>query len=86
MWVDDDCTQSNTLDHYFDILGLELIIDAPTTRGEEQDSMDVVVERSDSEKDDEKISNIDFVSEDSGDQTWDDTENNDQNFRRNGCQ
>lgn len=75
LWVDDDCTQSNTLNHYFDLLGHELIFDAPTTLGEEQDGMDLDDERSDSEKDGENISNTELVSEDSGDKTWDDTDN-----------
>ena len=69
LWIDDDCTQSNTLDHYFDLLEHELIVDAPTTLGEEQDGMDLDDERSDSERDDEKISNMELVSEDSGDDT-----------------
>lgn len=33
-WVDDDCTQSDILDHYFDLLEHELIVNASTTLGE----------------------------------------------------
>ncbi len=66
LWVDDDRTQSNTLDHYFDLLEHELIVDAPTALGEEQDGMDL---------DDENISNMKLVSEDSGDETRGDTDN-----------
>lgn len=75
LWVDDVCTQSSTLDHYFDLLEREVIVDAPTTLGEEQDGMDLDDERSDSEKDDENISNMVLISEDSSDETWDDTDN-----------
>ncbi|KAF6231255.1 hypothetical protein HO173_010587 [Letharia columbiana] len=75
LWVDDDCTQSNTLDHYFDLLEREIIVDAPTALGEEQDGMDLDDERSDSEKDDENTSNMELISEDSSDETWDDTDN-----------
>lgn len=66
LWVDDDCTQSNTLDHYFDLLEHKLIVDGPTTLGEEQDGMDL---------DDENISDMKLVSEDSGDETCGDTDN-----------
>ena len=66
LWVDGDCTQSNTLDHYFDLLEHELIVDAPTTLGEEQGGRDL---------DDENMSNMKIVSEDSGDETGGDTDN-----------
>lgn len=52
LWVDNNCTQSDTLDHCFDLLRHELTVDAATTLGEEQDGMDFDDEKSDSGKED----------------------------------
>lgn len=69
LWVDDDCTQSNTLYHYFDLFGHKVGVDAPTTHTDERDDMDLDNDRLSSEKDDGNIGDMELNSQDSGDET-----------------